>query len=52
MPDFKYIGDAGRDFPDSGLTVEPGEVVTRDENPDPMFFEPVAPKAAKTAKSS
>jgi hypothetical protein len=52
MPDFKYTGDSGRDFPDAGLTVEPGDVVTRDENPDPMFFEEVTTKAAKAAKSS
>jgi hypothetical protein len=55
MPDYKYVGDSERDFPDLGLTVAPGDVVTRDQNPAPVFFEEVTPapaKAAKAAKSS
>ena len=45
MPSFRYVGDDGRVFPHVSLEVEPGDVVERDENPNPRYFEPVtAPK--------
>lgn len=46
MASFLYIGDTGRDFPqDDGLhpsfTIQPGEHVEADVNPDPRWFDPV-----------
>ena len=48
MPDFLYIGTDARTFPDSGLEVEPGQVITADDNPDSRFFDLATP--AKTVE--
>ena len=38
MPQFRYTGDDERVFPDSSVTVSPGEIVERDTNPHPAYF--------------
>ena len=49
---FKYIGDDERLFPHAGLTVAPGDVVDRAENPDQRFFEPVPAASARATKTT
>lgn len=53
MPSFRFTGTDGREFPHVSLSVAVGDVIEADENPDPMWFEPVqsSPKAAKPAES-
>lgn len=38
MPEFQYVGDDERTFPDLALSVTPGQTVVRDANPDEAFF--------------
>jgi hypothetical protein len=38
MPSFTFIGDSTRLFPTLTLTVEPGDVVEFDSNPDTRWF--------------
>ena len=54
MPKFEYIGDDERVFPESTLTVKPGDVVEVDTNPHARYFVEVdAPaKSAPVAKSA
>lgn len=38
MPTFNYAGDVPRVFPALGLTLNPGDQVIAEENPDEAFF--------------
>ena len=38
MPQFRYTGDDARVFPHLSLDVEPGDVITADDNPDLRYF--------------
>ena len=49
MPKFEYIGDDERVFPESTLTVEPGDVVEVDTNPSARYFVEVDAPVAKSA---
>jgi hypothetical protein len=48
VPKFRHTYPYSRTFIDLGFSVEPGEVVERDENPDPNFFEEVVPVVKST----
>lgn len=39
MPKYRFLGDETRIFPDSTVTVDPGDVVECDGNPDERWFE-------------
>ena len=39
MSKFRFVGDHTRTFPDSTVTVDPGDVVECDGNPDERWFE-------------
>ena len=41
MPRFRMTWPYPRNWRDSGLRAQPGEVIESDENPDPNFFEEV-----------
>jgi hypothetical protein len=54
MPSFLYVGSEPRDMAaeagvtafEQSFTVEPGETVDADVNPDPRFFDPVVAEPA------
>lgn len=49
MPEFVYTGSDERDFLyPRAFRVKPGDLIEDDENPDPMYFEPVKKKAKVT----
>jgi hypothetical protein len=53
VPKFRMTYPYPRHWPDLGFAADPGEIIERDENPDPNHFEEVAEdrKAAKVAET-
>lgn len=50
MTKWKYVGGDERDYPFSVGTVQPGDSVEADENPDPLRFKQARRPAAADAE--
>lgn len=51
MPQFTYVGDDGRYYPDLGVTANAGDVVEFDEAPADGRWTPTNAKATATAST-
>ena len=47
MPRYRFTYPYPRNYPGIGLSVEPGDILDRDDNPDPHHFEELEDEAAK-----